>query len=531
MKSVTQKNEWQALAAHRDEMGAVQMRDLFAQNAGRFDDFSMTLQMPEASFLFDYSKHIATDTTLRLLFDLARAQDVEGWRDRMFAGEKVNNTEGRAVLHTALRRGADDEVLVDGENVMPYVHDVFAQMKAFTQSVHDGTWVGHTGQQIKTVVNIGIGGSDLGPHMVVEALKPYADKGVDVRFVSNVDGTHIAETIKDLDPATTMFVIASKTFTTQETMTNAQTAKEWLVGKLGGDEACVAKHFAALSTNEQAVTDFGIAPENMFPFKEWVGGRYSLWSSIGLSICLSVGYDRFEQLLAGAREMDTHFETAPLESNMPVIMAMLGVWYRNFMGAESYAVLPYDQYLDLMPDWLQQLDMESNGKSVTRDGDAVDYETGPIVFGQPGTNGQHAFYQLIHQGTSLVPCDFIAPRVSQNDIGDHHEKLLANMVAQSQALMQGRTLVEAGNDPQKVFPGNRPSSTIVMEKVDPFHLGMLLALYEHKIFVQGIVWNLNSFDQWGVELGKELAGKALSGDVQDADSSTQSLMKYLTKKM
>ncbi len=516
------KPEWKALKSHRRAMENTQMRDLFAADPTRFERFSLKYE----GLLFDYSKHRITDETIGLLTDLARACDLEAWRDKMFAGEKINESENRAVLHTALRRPADENVIIDGEDIMPFIHKTLFRMRDFSNSVRDGSWTGHTGKPIETVVNIGIGGSDLGPYMVCEALTPHAECSVSVRFVSNVDGAQITDILRDCNPETTLFIIASKTFTTQETMTNATTAKAWLLDALK-DENAIARHFVALSTNEEAVTAFGIAPENMFPFRDWVGGRYSLWSAIGLSICCAIGFYEFEDLLRGAHAMDTHFRTAPLESNMPVIMALLGIWYRNFWDAESMAVLPYSQHLHRFPAFLQQLDMESNGKSVDRNGTIVDYATGPVVFGEPGTNGQHAFYQLIHQGKALIPCDFIAPVQSPSPHGHHHDILLANMFAQARALMEGRDLANSDNDPQKVFDGNRPSTTILMDRLDPFQLGMLIALYEHKVFVQGIIWNINSFDQWGVELGKVLAKGILEtitdGTSQDTDSSTAGL--------
>ncbi len=524
--SLTDKPEWKALESHRREMEGVHMRDLFAQDPERFNTF----HLKTGGMLFDYSKHRITGETVQKLVDLARACDIESFRAKMFSGGHINVTEDRAVLHTALRRPLDDELIVDGESVMPYVSECLEKMQAFSDKVRSGEWTGFTGKKITDVVNIGIGGSDLGPLMVCEALKPYADRAINVHFVSNVDGTHMFETLRKLDAETTLFIISSKTFTTQETMTNASTAKAWLIERTGPVEA-VARHFVAVSTNADGVKAFGIDEDNMFPFKDWVGGRYSLWSSIGLSVCLSVGFDNFRKLLDGACAMDRHFQDAPLEQNMPVIMALLGVWYRNFWDAQSYAVLPYDQYLHRFPAYLQQMDMESNGKSVTRDGQPVDYETGPVLFGEPGTNGQHAFYQLIHQGTALIPCDFIAPVKTQNEIANHHQLLLANVLAQPQALMQGRSLEESGGDPQKAFEGNRPSTTILLDQVDPYCLGMLIALYEHKVFVQGIIWNLNSYDQWGVELGKVLAKNILSvwdeENPDQLDSSTRELLKHI----
>lgn len=491
---------WRALRAHRALIEKTHMRELFTRDPQRQKKFTLAA----GGLRLDYSRHRITDETMDLLLALARDCGLEGWRDRLLGGAKINNTEDRAVLHTALRAPADAQIVVDNENIVPFVHQVLAQMRDFSDAVRSGAWTGHTGKAIKTVVNIGIGGSDLGPRMVCGALKPYASDDLAVRFVSNVDPSDISETLRSCEPETTLFVIASKTFTTQETMANAQAAKDWALRHLKSDDA-IARHFVALSTNAQAVKAFGIDPANMFPFRDWVGGRYSLWSSIGLSVCLAAGFDNFRRLLDGAHAMDRHFAEAPLAENMPVILALLGIWYRNFWDAQAYACLPYDHYLTLLPPWLQQLDMESNGKGVTRDGQPVTYETGPVVFGQPGTNGQHAFYQLIHQGTAVIPCDFIGALESHNPLGDQHRVLLANMMAQAQALMQGRTLEEAGGNPHRVFEGNRPSSVILLERLDPYHLGMLLALYEHKVFAQGIIWNINSFDQWGVELGKELA--------------------------
>lgn len=523
---LTDRPEWRALAAHRRDIAGTGIRSLFDNDPNRFENYSVE----DHGLLLDYAKHRASDETMRLLFALARAAELEQWRDRMMAGVAINTTEGRAVLHTALRNPARTGFNLDGTDILPFIHGVLDQMRAFSAAVIEGRWLGHTGKPMRTIVNIGIGGSDLGPYMVCEALKPFQNH-LDVRFVSNVDGAHIHETLKQCDLETTLFVVASKTFTTQETMTNALTAKSWLIAHLD-DAAAVARHFVALSTNESAVREFGISAENMFPFRDWVGGRYSLWSAIGLSICLAVGFEKFEELLAGGHAMDRHFQTAPLERNMPVIMGLLGLWYRDFWDAESMAVLPYNQYLHRLPAFLQQLDMESNGKSVDRDGNPVACQTGPIIFGEPGTNGQHAFYQLIHQGTSLVPCDFIGVvNAEQKTLRQHQRILLANLIAQSQALMEGRPLAQSDNDPQKVFDGNRPSTTILIDRLTPFHLGQIIALYEHKVFVQGILWNINSFDQWGVELGKILAKNVLdamdSGAPANADGSTVGLMKWL----
>jgi glucose-6-phosphate isomerase len=541
MSDLTRSPAWQALAAHRPSVERTSMRALFAADPQRFARMSR-----EACGLFvDWSKHRATDETIALLLALARQQDVEGWRDRMFAGDKINGTEGRAVLHTALRNRSGRPVTVDGKDVMPDVLAVLARMRDFSERVRGGAWRGATGEAITDVVNLGIGGSDLGPVMVTEALRPYGRPDLRAHFVSNVDGTHLAETLRRLDPARALFIVASKTFTTQETLTNARSARAWLLEQLGGDPAAVAKHFVAVSTNAKEVAAFGIDTANMFPFWDWVGGRYSLWSAIGLSIALAIGMDRFEELLAGAHELDEHFRTAPLAENLPVILAMLGVWYVDFFGAETRAILPYDQYLHRFPAYLQQADMESNGKRVDRDGRVItDYATGPIVWGEPGTNGQHAFYQLVHQGTRLVPADFIAPIRTHNPLDRHHDILLANFFAQPEALMRGKTLDEVRAElaaqglppdrierlaPHKTFPGDRPTTSILVDQLTPRTLGALIALYEHQIFVQGIVWNIHSFDQWGVELGKQLASKILpelDGDapVASHDASTNGLI-------
>lgn len=514
MPSIRHSAAWTALEAHARALAGRPVRTLFAEDPERFRRFSLRLD----DLLVDYSKNRVTAETMRFLVALAEAADVPGWRERMFAGETINNTEGRAVLHVALRAARGERIVVDGADVVAPVHAVREQMRAFADAVRSGAWLGATGEPISDVVNIGIGGSDLGPVMVTEALKPYQQPGLGVHFVSNVDGTHIAETLKRLRPERTLFIVASKTFTTQETIANATTARAWLVRALG--EPAVARHFVALSTNAEAVAAFGIDTANMFAFWDWVGGRYSLWSAIGLPIAVAIGFERFTALLAGAHAMDQHFRTAPLAANLPVILALIGIWNSNFQGAETYAVLPYDQYLHRLAAYLQQADMESNGKSVTRDGAAVDYATGPVLFGEPGTNGQHSFYQLIHQGTRLVACDFIAPARSHNPIGEHHHLLLSNFFAQTEALMQGKTEAEARAElvaqgltgdalealvPHKVFAGSRPTNSILVREVDPRTLGMLIALYEHKIFVQGVVWGVNSFDQWGVELGKQLA--------------------------
>ena len=520
---LTETAPWKALDAHHREISTVHMRELFAADPERFDRFSLDLD----GLLFDYSKNRINETTLGLLVDLARASGVPEATRAMFAGEKINWTEDRAVLHVALRNRAGTPIEVDGEDVMPRVNAVLKKMKGFSEAVRSGQWLGFTGQPITSVVNIGIGGSDLGPAMICEALTPYCD-GPQVRFVSNVDATDFVEKSRDLDAAKTLFVVASKTFTTQETMTNAKTARRWLVKALG-DDAAVARHFVALSTNHEAVAAFGIDPDCIFEFWDWVGGRYSCWSAIGLTVALAIGFDRFEELLEGAHAVDRHFVEAPMEKNIPVLMAMLGIWYRDFFGAATRAVLPYDQYLRRFPAYLQQGDMESNGKSVDREGNRVGYSTGAVVWGEPGTNGQHAFYQLIHQGTELVPCDFIGVINSHNPIGDHQRKLIANCFAQSEALMLGRTTAEVEEElrfrgldekeiealaPYKVFKGNRPTNTFLLDCVTPRTLGKLIALYEHEFFVQGVVWRVNSFDQWGVELGKVLAGRII-GETKD----------------
>jgi glucose-6-phosphate isomerase len=541
--ALTSSPAWQALAKHQPTMASTSMRDVFAKDPERFHRMSH-----EACGVFvDWSKHRVTDETMRLLFALAKQADVEGWRDKMFAGEKINATENRAVLHTALRNRSNKPVLVDGKDVMPEVNAVLAKMRKFTDRVREGEWKGYTGKTITDVVNIGIGGSDLGPVMATEALRPYGKRDLTPHFVSNVDGTHIAEVMKHVDPERTLFIVASKTFTTQETLTNARTARSWITSRPGAGDAAVAKHFVALSTNAKEVAAFGIDTENMFPFWDWVGGRYSLWSAIGLPIACFIGMDHFEDLLTGGHEMDTHFRTTPLEKNLPVILGMLGIWYSNFFGAETHAILPYDQYMSRFAAYFQQGDMESDGKRVDRSGKTItDYSTGPVIWGEPGTNGQHAFYQLIHQGTRIIPCDFIAPVETHNPLGKHHEILLANFFAQTEALMRGKTEAEARAEletagmskervdalaPHKVFPGNRPTTSMMVQKVTPRTLGALIAMYEHKIFTQGIVWNIHSFDQWGVELGKQLASKILpeleSNDlVTTHDASTNGLINF-----
>ena len=532
---------WKALARHHSEIEPLHLRDLFATDPHRFDRFSREA----CGLLMDWSKHRIIDRTLALLFELARERDLEGWRDRMFAGERINWTENRAVLHVALRNRSNRPILIDGQDVMPEINAVLARMADFTARVRGGEWKGYTGRPIRDVVNIGIGGSDLGPRMVVRALRPYGEGGPRVHFVANVDATELAETLEGLDPAATLFVIASKTFTTLETLTNARSARAWLVERLGS-EAAVARHFVAVSTNREAVAAFGIDIDNMFGFWEWVGGRFSLWSAIGLPIALAVGMERFEALLAGAHAMDEHFRTAPLEENLPVILGLLGLWYADFFRAPTWAVLPYDQSLELFPAWLQQTEMESNGKRVDRAGRIVSWPTSPVVWGAPGTNGQHAFFQLIHQGTQLVPADFIATARSHHPWGDHHRLLLANCLAQTEALMRGKSEAEVRREleaeglsgealerllPHKLFPGNRPTTTLLMEQLTPERLGALIALYEHKVFVQGAVWGINSFDQWGVELGKQLAG-AISPELVEGraseghDASTRGLMEW-----
>ncbi|ONG04809.1 glucose-6-phosphate isomerase [Escherichia coli] len=530
---------WQALQKHFDEMKDVTIADLFAKDGDRFSKFSATF---DDQMLVDYSKNRITEETLAKLQDLAKECDLAGAIKSMFSGEKINRTENRAVLHVALRNRSNTPILVDGKDVMPEVNAVLEKMKTFSEAIISGEWKGYTGKAITDVVNIGIGGSDLGPYMVTEALRPYKNH-LNMHFVSNVDGTHIAEVLKKVNPETTLFLVASKTFTTQETMTNAHSARDWFL-KAAGDEKHVAKHFAALSTNAKAVGEFGIDTANMFEFWDWVGGRYSLWSAIGLSIVLSIGFDNFVELLSGAHAMDKHFSTTPAEKNLPVLLALIGIWYNNFFGAETEAILPYDQYMHRFAAYFQQGNMESNGKYVDRNGNVVDYQTGPIIWGEPGTNGQHAFYQLIHQGTKMVPCDFIAPAITHNPLSDHHQKLLSNFFAQTEALAFGksREVVEQeyrdqGKDPAtldyvvpfKVFEGNRPTNSILLREITPFSLGALIALYEHKIFTQGVILNIFTFDQWGVELGKQLANRILpelkdDKEISSHDSSTNGLI-------
>lgn len=542
MKNINPTNTqaWKALEAHQSQLANTTIADLFKQEQNRFNDYSLSF---ENQILVDFSKNKINQETLKLLRQLAKESALDEAINAMFTGEKINRTENRAVLHTALRNRSNTPVYVDGKDVMPEVNAVLAKMSAFCDRVISGEWKGYTGKAITDVVNIGIGGSDLGPYMVTEALRPYKNH-LNMHFVSNVDGTHIAETLKKVNPETTLFLVASKTFTTQETMTNANSARDWLLAA-AKDNSAVAKHFAALSTNGKAVAEFGIDTNNMFEFWDWVGGRYSLWSAIGLSIALSIGFDNFEALLSGAHEMDKHFRTAPLEKNIPATLALVGLWNTNFLGAQTEAILPYDQYLHRFAAYFQQGNMESNGKYVDRNGNVIrDYQTGPIIWGEPGTNGQHAFYQLIHQGTMLIPCDFIAPAQSHNPLGDHHSKLLSNFFAQTEALAFGKTkeeveaeFVKAGKSldevkdivPFKVFTGNKPTNSILVQKMTPFVLGALIAMYEHKIFAQGVIFNIFSFDQWGVELGKQLANRILpeladKENVSSHDSSTNGLI-------
>ena len=539
----TETKSWQQLTMHYLSMQAVPLNELFQEDPKRFENFHITFE----DILIDYSKNIIVPETLQLLKSLTEECELKEAVQSMFSGERINETESRSVLHYALRNRNNKPVLVDDKDVMPDVNKVLDQMRKFADALISGSWKGHTGKPITDIVNIGIGGSDLGPYMVTEALRPY-HKNIKPHFVSNVDGTHMAETLKLVNPETTIFIIASKTFTTQETMTNAESAKKWFLEKTSG-KGDVTKHFVAVSTNSVAVTEFGIAPENMFVFWDWVGGRYSLWSSIGLSIACTIGFDHFEQLLEGAHAMDNHFKNEPFEKNIPVLLAMLGIWYVNFFDAASEAILPYDQYMHRFAAYFQQGNMESNGKSVDRNGQPILYQTGPVIWGEPGTNGQHAFYQLIHQGTRMIPCDFIAPAISQNQIGDHHHKLLSNYFAQTEALMTGKTeeeveveLNKAGMSkeqieiykPFRVFTGNKPTNSILFKMLTPRTLGSLIAMYEHKIFVQGVIWNIYSFDQWGVELGKVLAKKILpelesDAEITSHDSSTNGLINYFKR--
>ena len=539
----TETTAWQKLELHFLTMQATHMRELFEEDAQRFEKFHHAFE----DILVDFSKNIITGETQKILTELANEVELKEAIEAMFRGEKINRTENRSVLHIALRNRSNTPIMFEGQDVMPEVNGVLDQMKNFSDSLNNGSWKGYSGKPITDIVNIGIGGSDLGPFMVTEALRPFW-KNITPHFVSNVDGTHIAETLKRVNPETTLFIIASKTFTTQETMTNAESARAWFIEKTNG-QGEVAKHFVAVSTNQAEVTKFGIAPENMFVFWDWVGGRYSLWSSIGLSIACTIGFGNFIQLLEGAHAMDNHFKNEPFEKNIPVTLALLGIWYNNFFGAASEAILPYDQYLHRFAAYFQQGNMESNGKYVDRDGNPVHYQTGPIIWGEPGTNGQHAFYQLIHQGTKMIPCDFIAPSVSHNPLSDHHDKLMSNFFAQTEALMTGKTkeeveqeLAKSGMNKEalafhtafRVFEGNRPSNSILFKQLTPRTLGSLIAMYEHKIFVQGLIWNIFSFDQWGVELGKVLAKKILpelnSGEeIKSHDSSTNGLINYFKR--
>ncbi|MGD1969214.1 MAG: glucose-6-phosphate isomerase [Desulfobacterales bacterium] len=543
-KNPTTTKSWQNLCRHYEKMKDLHMRTLFAEDPRRFDKLSIRFN----DMIVDYSKNRITEETLKSLIALAEECDLSKAIDSMFAGKKINETENRAVLHTALRNRDNAPVMVDGQDVMPQVNAVLKQMEDFSNQVIAGDWQGYTGKKISDIVNIGIGGSDLGPLMVTEALRPYAKENINVQFVSNVDGTHIAETLKDLNPETTLFMIASKTFTTQETMTNAFSARSWFLDA-ARDPEHVARHFVAISTNTAAVEQFGIDKENMFVFWDWVGGRYSLWSAIGLSIACYIGYENFKALLRGAFDMDQHFKSAPFDKNIPVLLALIGIWYNNFFGAQTEAILPYDQYMHRFPAYFQQGNMESNGKSSDREGQKVEYQTGPIIWGEPGTNGQHAFYQLIHQGSKLIPADFLAPAVSHNPLDEHHQILLSNFFAQTEALLNGKTQKEVIAElqkegktdkeiqkllPHKIFEGNRPTNSILFEKLTPGVLGSLIAMYEHKIFVQGVIWNIFSFDQWGVELGKQLAKKIfpeLADDkpVNTHDSSTNGLINAYKK--
>ena len=532
----TTTEAWKKLQAHYQQAKNIRVTNLFGEDKERFNRFSIEA----GELLFDYSKNIITQQTMQSLLELANECKLKAATEAMFNGEKINETENRAVLHTALRNFSGSPVYTGGVDVMPMVRKVQEQMRLFCKKIHSGEWKGYSGNKIRYIVNIGIGGSDLGPFMVTEALKPYWVKDIQTYFVSNVDGSHIAETLKKVTPGETLFLVASKTFTTQETMTNAHTAREWFL-QHAKEEKYIAQHFAALSTNEKEVVKFGIDKQNMFEFWDWVGGRYSLWSAIGLSIALTIGFENFETLLKGAYETDQHFRTSAFDRNIPVIMALVGIWYVNFFGCQTEAILPYDQYMHRFPAYFQQGNMESNGKSVDRNGKRVSYATGPVIWGEPGTNGQHAFYQLIHQGTLLIPCDFIGPAISHNPISDHHLKLLSNFFAQTEALMNGKSETDLQKEnvpedlrPYKLFPGNRPTNSFLVKKITPFTLGQLIALYEHKIFVQGVIWNIYSFDQWGVELGKQLANKILPELENDQpvtahDSSTNSLVNTYKK--
>ena len=541
---ISQTPAWKALIEHTQKLKTKTISDLFKEEADRFEQFSINA----AGIFLDFSKNILTKETFSLLLKLTQERDVKNWIEKMFSSEKINITENRAVLHTALRNCSDKPILLDGKDIMPEIRKVLNKIQIFSEKVRSGNWKGYTGKKVTDIVNIGIGGSNLGPAMAVEALTPYTDPNLNFHFVSNIDGTHIAETLKKLNPETTLFIIASKTFTTLETMTNAKTARKWFLDQ-AKDETCIAKHFVAVSTNKNAVEEFGIDAQNMFEFWDWVGGRYSMWSAIGLSIVIAIGMDNFEAFLSGAHEMDTHFRTADFENNIPVVLALIGILYNNFFDFETHALLPYDQYLRRLAAYVQQLDMESNGKHICKDGTKSTSSTGPIIWGEPGTDGQHAFYQLIHQGTKIIPADFLAPANSHNPINDHHELLLSNFFAQTEALMNGKTielvkeeLKDLGLDkeeinkisPHKVFEGNRPSNSIMFKQLDPKTLGVLIAMYEHKVFVQGIIWDICSFDQWGVELGKQLANRIipeLKGpeEITSHDPSTNGLINYYKK--
>ena len=545
MPKLTELASWKALETHFEQMKDVHMRDLFEQESGSTDSRFKKFSTQMDDILLDFSKNRINDETFRLLCDLAKEAGIEGWRDQMFAGEPINISEFRPVLHTALRNRSNTPVYVDGENVMPKINRVLAQIRYFTERVRGGHLRGYTGQLIKDVINIGIGGSDLGPHVVCDSMKPYAQRGMNVHFVSNIDPTHLTEILKFVEPESTLFIISSKTFTTQETMLNAQSARDWFVNLTGSNKA-VSRHFVAVTTNKQSAAEFGILEENMFEFWDWVGGRYSLWSAIGLPIALYLGMDHFEELLDGAHAMDMHFKSVPIEKNMPVILALLGIWYNNFFDAQSHAVMAYNQYLRRLPAYLQQLDMESNGKTINREGERVDYLTGPIIWGETGSNCQHAFFQLLHQGTKPVPADFLIPAQTKNPLGKQHCVLLSNFFAQTRALMKGKTETEARAEleamecseeiikdvlPHKIFEGNKPTNSILFKNLDPRTLGAILAMYEHKVFVQGVIWNINSFDQWGVEYGKQLAmdiQNELSErkGVSQYDDSTNSLIEY-----
>jgi glucose-6-phosphate isomerase len=541
MSKLTQSATWQALQSHFEEIRNLHMRDMFQEDTDRFNRFSLQLD----DLLLDYSKNRITAKTMELLHQLAEACEVPAWIEKMFTGETINHTEQRAVLHVALRNRSDQPIMTGGKDVMPDVQAMLDKMRRFSDQIRSRQWRGYTNQPITDVVNIGVGGSDLGPVMATEALRPYSIHDLRMHFVSNVDENHISDTLELLKPETTLFIVASKSFTTQDTLVNANTARKWFL-KTAADNAAIGKHFVAVSNNTTAAIDFGIQPDNIFKMWDWVGGRYSMWSAVGLPIAISIGMDNFEELLQGAHEMDEHFRSSPLEKNMPVILALLGIWYNNFFNAQTYALLPYDQHLKYLPDYLRQADMESNGKRIDRDGEVVDYSTGPIVFGQLGITGQHAFYQLMHQGTKLIPADIIAPISNFQCIRSHHRALMANVFAQAEAFMRGKTEQEARTEleaqgisdelmeillPNKIFPGNKPTNTILFKTLNPLSLGRLIALYEHKFFVQGVIWNINSYDQWGVELGKQLASTVLGElnddqDVNTHDSSTNGLINY-----